>query len=301
MISRLAVQQPRRMYVAADGPRDPNRFPNDLDQCRTVREMLVNLPWSCTVKTRFLQSNQGLGKAVSGALQWFFEHEPYGIVLEDDCLPAHDFLPFCSELLQRHADHHQIMSIRGSRFALPGAQSGPSYSASRIFDCHGWASWRRAWNLYRFEIADWRHRAGNPPLHQLGRISARYWSRRFDEIAREHPPRNWARQFHLAHFLADGLSLVPRVNLISHIGGGDGATNCIRGFLWDENPTGSLAWPLRHPHSLEPDAHLERTQEVWRYGHRPWLSRKFWQFMNRWQLGSLALRRGGVGRELNEP
>lgn len=301
VITRLAESRPERMYVAADGPRDHTRFPHDAERCQRVRDMLDALPWPCTVKTRFLPSNQGLGKAVSGALHWFFEHEPYGIVLEDDCLPARDFLPFCSELLERYADQPKVMSIRGSRFARPGVPSGPSFSASRVFDCHGWASWRRAWHLYRFDIADWRQRAGHPPLQQLGRVSARYWSRRFDEVARENPPRNWARQYHLAHFLASGLSLVPRVNLISHIGGGDGATNCVRGFLWDDNPTGSLAWPLRDPESLEPDARLERTQEAWRHGHRPWLSRKFWQFMNRWQLGSLALRRGGVDRELVQP
>ncbi len=300
VIARLAACRPPRMYVAADGPRDHARFPNDENQCRHVRDMLTALPWSCTVKTRFLPANQGLGQAVSGALSWFFEHEPYGIILEDDCLPAPDFLPFCSELLERYADHPRVMSIRGSRFARPGDRADPSYSAVRVFDCHGWASWRRAWQLYRFDISDWRQRATHPPLQPLGRVSSKYWSRRFDEIARESPPRNWARQFHLAHFLADGLSLVPRVNLISHIGGGDGATNCTRGFLWDDNPTGSLAWPLRHPGSLDPDAGLERTQEAWRHGHRPWLSRKFWQFMNRWQLGSLALRRGGVGSGLDQ-
>jgi len=298
VLAQLAVNQPARVYAAADGPRDPARYPDDQRHCDQVREMLTSLPWPCTVKTRFLPSNQGLGRAVSGALSWFFEQEECGIVLEDDCLPAVDFLPFCTDLLKLHADNPKVMSIRGSRFALPAARTQPSYSASRIFDCHGWASWRRAWARYRFDIADWRDHAGREPLAHIGPISAKYWARRFDEIARENPPRNWARQFHLAHFLAAGVSLVPRVNLISHIGSGASATNCAKGFLWDDNPTGSLTWPLRHPDNLDPDEGLDRLQEALRHGHRPWLARKFWQQMRRWGIGSLAWRRGGVGPTL---
>jgi hypothetical protein len=298
VIERLARHRPTSMYVAADGPRDHARFPRDRDDCMAVRELLTELPWPCTVTTRFHDTNVGLGPAVSGAISWFFEHEDAGVILEDDCLPADDFLPFASALLRRYRIDSRIMSIRGSRFAPPGVPSAPSYSASRYFDCHGWASWRRAWHRYRYDISDWRSRAGSSPLNQLGHISAKYWSRRFDEIAREQPPRNWARQFHLAHFLADGISLVPRVNLVSHIGGGEGATNCTRGFRWDDNPTGSIGPELCHPDSLVPDAALDRWQEAWRHGHRRWASRKFWQFMNRWQLGPLSWRRGGVGRTL---
>jgi len=31
---------------------------------------------------------------MSEAISWFFEHEPEGIVLEDDCLPADSFWGF---------------------------------------------------------------------------------------------------------------------------------------------------------------------------------------------------------------
>jgi hypothetical protein len=260
--------------------------------------VMTSLPWPCEIRERFLPSNRGLGPAVSGALDWFFSHETHGIVLEDDILPAHDFLPYCTELLERYARDSDIMSIAGSRFALPARPDAPSYTATRIFDCHGWASWRRAWNRYRFDIRDWRVRAGPTPLKHIGAISAKYWARRFDAIARENPPRNWARQFHLAHFLADGRCLVPRVNLVSHISTASDSTNLAKGFLWNDNPTGRLDWPLRHPDSTEPDQQLETWQEAWRHGHRRWVARKFWQMAQRWTLGSLAFRRGGVGHTL---
>ncbi len=294
----IARSRPRKLYFAADGPRDGARHPEDANACRAVRDLVTQFPWGCEVETLLRERNLGLGRAVSEAITWFFERENCGVVLEDDCVPAEDFLPFCGELLERYASEERIFSIRGARYSLPGGKSGRSYSFSRHYDCHGWASWSRAWRHFRFDISDWRQRAGPHPLSELGTWSGHYWRRRFDSIAQERPPRNWARQWHLAHYLHDALVIVPRVNLISHVGGGSGATNCVKGFLWDDNPTGDLRWPLAHPGEMVIDTALDELHERWRHNHRPWPARKFWQFAHRWRIGSLAWRRGGIGESL---
>jgi len=258
--------------------------------------MLQSLPWDCQLSTRFLDHNAGCGRAVSTAITWFFEHEESGIILEDDCVPAPDFLPFCSELLARYASAPQVMSIRGSRFSLPVSVDGSSYQFSRFFDCHGWAAWRRSWRHYRFKLRGWRERftSHHPPLHGLAPASARCWAKRFDQAALSESPRNWAHQWSLEHFIRDGLSIVPKHNLISNIGAGVDATNCKRGFLWENVPLGSVSWPLTGPPCIAPDERLDRAHEHWRNNHRPWPLRKAWQFINRWQLGSARFRRGGI-------
>src|SRR5205823_11871353 len=99
-------------------------------------------------ETLFRDRNLGCREAVSGAITWFFEHEPEGIILEDDCLPAAGFFPFCAELLERFRADTRIMAICGSCYA----DSGPLYRASYYFsyyaDPWGWATWRRAWLHY---------------------------------------------------------------------------------------------------------------------------------------------------------
>jgi hypothetical protein len=49
---------------------------------------------------------------VSGAISWFFEQEPEGIVLEDDCVPHASFFPFCAELLKHYRDENRVSHHR---------------------------------------------------------------------------------------------------------------------------------------------------------------------------------------------
>ena len=62
---------------------------------------------------------------MSEAITWFFERERCGVVLEDDCVPAQDFLPFCSEPPQRYASAEPLFTrtviVCSSAMHLPRA------------------------------------------------------------------------------------------------------------------------------------------------------------------------------------
>ena len=89
--------RPSRLYVAADGPRQ-GRI-DDIEQIAKVRKIATAINWPCEVKTLFRKKNLGCKYGCSTAISWFFEHEEQGIILEDDCLPHHDFFYFCETLL----------------------------------------------------------------------------------------------------------------------------------------------------------------------------------------------------------
>src|SRR5688500_14515898 len=65
--------RPSRLYIAADGPRDSK--PGEAQRCRQAREIATAVDWNCEVKTLFREKNAGLGKGLSSAISWFFEHE----------------------------------------------------------------------------------------------------------------------------------------------------------------------------------------------------------------------------------
>ncbi|HEY5811446.1 MAG TPA: hypothetical protein VIT23_02185, partial [Terrimicrobiaceae bacterium] len=88
--------QPERLYVAADGPRP--HLPEEAKKCEDVRKIVAGIDWPCEVKTLLRSENLGCKEAVSSAITWFFDHEPEGIILEDDCLPSPAFFWFCQEL-----------------------------------------------------------------------------------------------------------------------------------------------------------------------------------------------------------
>src|SRR5689334_21696267 len=91
---------PRRLYLAADGPRVD--VASDVDRCERTRRILDDVTWPCQVRRLYQPENLGCKRGVECAIDWFLAHEESGIILEDDCLPTADFFPFCAELLERY-------------------------------------------------------------------------------------------------------------------------------------------------------------------------------------------------------
>ena len=297
VIRALAPVAPPLVYVAADGPRAGRA--GEAGRCAAVRAMLTDLPWRCEIRTRFLDANAGCALGVSGAISWFFEHEESGVILEDDCVPDASFLPFCAEVLARHAGDERVMSVLGTRLAPPAPAQRASYSFTRFFSAWGWASWRRAWTRYRLELGDWRSAlpVHGRPLPDLGGPSNAGWGRKFDTVVRGRgdgrPPHTWDYQWSYAHMLHGGLAVLPRTNLVANIGEGPDATHIGRGSVWLNLPRTPVALPLVPPGPIESDAAADLHRERWHLNHRPWLARKIWQFRNRHAIGGVDARRGG--------
>src|SRR5262245_44656181 len=93
----ILAARPSRFYIAADGPRDHS---GEEELRADARHVASQVDWPCEVKTLFRERNLGCRKRVSTAIDWFFEHEEEGIILEDDCLPSRCFFAYCSTLLE---------------------------------------------------------------------------------------------------------------------------------------------------------------------------------------------------------
>ncbi len=143
-------QRPARLYIAADGPRSDH--PEDADRCAKTRQILDEIDWDCTVQTLPRDRNLGCRNAVSSAIDWFFEHEEEGIILEDDCLPHPSFFAFTATLLSHYRNEPRIMMISGTRLLPTPSQSNHGYDFTRIPSIWGWATWRRAWRHYDVDM-----------------------------------------------------------------------------------------------------------------------------------------------------
>ena len=89
--------KPRRLFIAADGPRPDH--PDDADLCIRARKIATNISWNCDISTLFHENNLGCARGVASAIDWFFKNVKQGIILEDDCIPNLSFFKFCEELL----------------------------------------------------------------------------------------------------------------------------------------------------------------------------------------------------------
>lgn len=208
---------PKKLYIASDGPR--NNRENEKEKVEAVREyILKSVDWDCEVKKLFRDNNLGCGKAVSGAITWFFENEEMGIILEDDCLPSISFFSYCRELLEYYKDDTRIYHVTGHN-PLTYTRTPYSYYFARIQHCWGWASWRRAWNNYNFNIKELNKFIEEKKINNIfiRAVDRNYWIDIFKSMEK-HEIDTWDYQWTYAIFNNNGICINPAKNLITNIG-----------------------------------------------------------------------------------
>jgi hypothetical protein len=243
----IRAARPQRLYVAADGPRDDKA--GEAQVCAEVRRLATDADWHCEVRTLFREHNLGCRHAVSSAITWFFEQEPEGIILEDDCLPSQSFFPYCVELLKRFRDDQRIMCITGCNFQRDMSGYPYSYYFSNYVHVWGWATWRRAWRSYddtmKFypEYVDYNFFKLLSGSHEF----VAYWKREFDAVY-DRTLDTWDYVWLFSCWANSGLTCTPRVNLVSNIGFGPNATHTHDHKSNSSNlPRFAIETPLKHP------------------------------------------------------
>jgi hypothetical protein len=260
---------PRRLYVAADGPRA--NVPSDSDRCERTRGVFHRVDWPCEVKRLYQTDNLGCKRGVETAIAWFLANEESGIILEDDCLPTPDFFPFCAELLEHYRDTPEVMMIGGHNSLGEWDGNEASYVFSRTAPIWGWATWRRAWARYDPALTRW----GEPEARALIRsrmplTEYRITSQRFDSVY-EGRRDTWDFGWAFAILLNQGVSVMPARNLVSNIGFDSEATHTRRPSPHEVAvPVHRLELPLRQPPSTTRDGRFERAL----YRHRFPLGRR---------------------------
>ena len=94
VFSQIEKAQPKKLYIAADGPKDQN----DKKKTDKTRLMFNRIDWSCDLKKLYRDQNLGCKNSVKNAIDWFFENEEHGIILEDDCYPNETAFKFFNDL-----------------------------------------------------------------------------------------------------------------------------------------------------------------------------------------------------------
>ena len=224
VFNRIREIKPSRLYVAADGPRTGKHGEPEL--CAQARAVIDGVDWPCDVKKMYRDINLGCGKAVSGAINWFFEEEEMGIILEDDILPDASFFGYCDELLRYYKDDKSVMHINGCNFQEGKKRGVGSYYFSAFPHVWGWASWRRAWRAYDFNRSDLNY------FYNLDKMRTYFEDKKIRETWYETFFRmnrklvdTWDFQWNYAVWKVQGKVITPNRNLVSNIGFGVNATH----------------------------------------------------------------------------
>lgn len=217
--------KPAKLYIAADGARK-DKVGEDL-LCQETRNIIELIDWDCEIRTLFRADNLGCKIAVSSAIDWFFENEEQGIILEDDCLPNRSFYKFCDELLNYYKNDNRVMHISGNNFQDGTNRGDGSYYFSRYNHIWGWATWRRAWKTYDVNMNQLNNALNQQVFdNTLSNKELKFWLNCFKEI-QEGKKNTWDYQTMLNQWFQNGLTIIPNQNLVTNIGFGGGTNTSI--------------------------------------------------------------------------
>lgn len=251
--------RPSRLYVAADGPRAHKE--GERERVEAVRKLTTQVDWDCELKTLFREENLGCKMAVSSAIDWFFEHEESGAILEDDCLPNPSFFRFMAEMLEHYKDDDRVMKIAGANYIGDDySQNQYDYFFSHYAHVWGWATWRRAWKHFTLEMTAYEEVKEKDLLQASFSCEGEakhFWN--VWEMTREGKLDSWAYRWQYALYIQSGMTVVPRKNMVSNIGFGVDSTHTSdKGHPLENFPKADMDFPITHPDFLLWDKEADR-------------------------------------------
>ncbi len=163
------------------------------------------------------KKNLGCKIAISEAINWFFQQEELGIILEEDLLPSKAFFQFCDYALEKYKNNKTIMMISGTNYLGENIKSN-KYFFSEHFLIWGWATWRRSWKLYDVEMNDWKKITVKKQIERrYNKKEYIFLKDRFNSFFEDYSD-TWDIQWYFNCIYNKGLTVMPEANLVKNIG-----------------------------------------------------------------------------------
>lgn len=263
LLLSLPLNRISQVFVSLDGPRG-NRS-SDVTSCAMSLQVAQEFQRSHPTTIRQAKENQGTAIAVPAGINWFFEHVEYGIILEDDCKPSQSFFDFTAELLPLYEHDQRVLMVSGNNYYYDRLLDPNVYVFSRHGHIWGWATWRRAWEIYDHSMEDWSELRRSSWLEKVcssNKTAVRYWRWVFDQTVRDRVEA-WDYRWTFAMWKVGGLSIVPPRNLVENTGFDESSTNTTECPAWYHRiPRGPIQLPLLHPTKVEADEIMDRWTDI---------------------------------------
>lgn len=276
----IRAVKPKRLIISSDGPRE--NVPDDVDKVMACRSLFTdeNIDWDCNITRLYNESNKGCALGVSEAISQAFELEEKLIILEDDVVPDPSFFSFCTKMLHKYENNQNVMHISGTRWNPEFSVNDEDHFFSTIGHIWGWATWRRSWKKYDYELVGLDQLRAEDKIFQLfkDRKISDFWLKHF-EMMKGPSKKTWDYQWQFTLFYSSGLAVVPNVNMISNIG--------TDGVHYQGEPTEHHYQPLEKWHDKNSFPIIQPNKDFERYHMRD-------RFMKKDPLMIRILRRIGL-------
>ena len=206
------------LYIFSDGPKHLG-LDDDLKKIAQVRKIIRKRSWCKDVIIIESQHNKGLTDSIIEGITDVINRHEKVIVLEDDLVTSKGFLKFMNKALNIYQDELKVMQISGYIYGTPKCAMNQTTHFLRILGCNGWATWKRAWDLYEHDV--------QMHIEKIA-VSKRY-IKKFDieghatwfkQLLRNSDKTisSWAVRWYASWWLSGGFNLFPQRSLLTNIG-----------------------------------------------------------------------------------
>jgi len=182
-----------------------------------VREYLSYLTGFRSIKIILRDRNYGLARSIADGVTSIVNKYGTVIVLEDDLLIRPGLLSFMNSALEKYESESRVYQISG--YMYPGNYAA---AAETFFlpmtSCWGWATWKRAWNSFNFNLDGFDELKKDANLSNKFNLQGSY---DYIGMARQQKAgkiSSWGICWYFNVFMKDGLVLYPRSSLVQNIG-----------------------------------------------------------------------------------
>ena len=140
------------LYIFSDGPATVD----DQPAIERTRDIIRDVSW-CETELITYERNRGLREAQLSCFEHILERHDRIVYIEDDCVPAKDFMNFVSQALDEYSDTDRVMNIQGYSppIRIPRNYEYDGYFTRRS-GSWGLATWQDAWEQYSRDANEFR-------------------------------------------------------------------------------------------------------------------------------------------------
>jgi glycosyl transferase family 2 len=243
------------LIIYADGPKGAEHAAS-VAQARAVAG---NATGFRSVKLIERDKNWGLANSIIAGISEVCAANGRVIVVEDDLLVAPGFLAFMNSGLDRYAEDDRVLQVSG--FMFPGIGDRLQACFLPLTTTWGWATWRRAWNLFDPSLSKLELLEQDSILRRRFDLNGSYAYFEMAKQQQQGTVDSWGIRWYMTVFFRGGLVLYPGRSLVTNIGAdGSGTHGVVHPRIQASSGSDGEAASFILPHVVEGD--LDRMQDI---------------------------------------
>ncbi len=211
---------PEKLYIFHDGLKRGH----DENKWKEVRELIHKVCF-CPIEIIESEANKGLAESIVDGINYVLKDNDAVIVLEDDCVPAPDFVNFMLQVFHKYQYEQSVYSASGYAWHIDvKSEQYDAYFNGRM-SSWGWGTWKDRWQHYSQD----NHILERIMTEKKKSIELAAWAKDYPMMLYDRIKGNnnsWAVYWGLKIIENNGLCICPYKTLIKNIGFDGSGVHC---------------------------------------------------------------------------